>query len=118
MSNLDLTSLTVGGIPPSYVSVDAAAVLMGVAGQVLGQHRIQLAGMTEGKLPQQRSHRRRGIHPVKEGFHAARADQVDIVDVIRPRAHARDQGGQFRGRVGRPRLDPRGRDVNLVGQQL
>ena len=27
-----------------------------------------------------------------------------IVDVIRARAHTRDQGGQFRGRVGRPDL--------------
>ena len=27
------------------------------AGQMLGQHRIQLAGMTESELPQQRSHR-------------------------------------------------------------
>ena len=48
----------------------------------------------------------------------AGADQVDIVDVIRAGAHTRDQGGQFRSRVGRPRLDPRGGDVNLVGQQL
>lgn len=27
------------------------------AGQMLGQHRIQLAGITESELPQQRSHR-------------------------------------------------------------
>ena len=45
------------------------------------------------------------------------ADQVDIVDVIRARAHTRDQGGEFRGRVGRPGLDPRRLDVNLIAQQ-
>ena len=70
------------------------------AGQMLGQHRVELAGVTEGELPQQGSHGGGGIHPVEEGFHAAGADQVDIVDVVRAGAHARDQGGQFRSRVG------------------
>ena len=74
---------------------------------MLGEHRVELAGVPEGELAQQGSHGGGGIHPVEEGFHATGADQVDIVDVVRAGAHPRDQGGQFRGRVGCPGLDPR-----------
>jgi hypothetical protein len=84
---------------------------------MLGQYRVKLAGVTEGELAQQGSHGGGGIHRPEEGLHAAGADQVDIVDVVRAGAHARDQGGQFRGRVGCPGLDPRRLDVNLVVQQ-
>ncbi len=73
--------------------------------------------MPEGELPQQGSDRRRGVHPIEECLHPTAAHHVDVIDAVRPGAHARDQRGQLRGRVGRPGLDPRLRDVDLVGQQ-
>ena len=85
--------------------------------QVLAQHRLQLAGVTEGELPQQRSHRRGCVHPVEQRLHPAAAHHVDVIDAVRARTHPRDQGGQFRRRVRRPGLDPRCRDPNLLREQ-
>lgn len=45
MSKLDLSHLTVGGIAPSYVSVDVAAALMGVS------HWTVRRWITAGALP-------------------------------------------------------------------
>jgi excisionase family DNA binding protein len=45
MSNLDLSALTVGGIAPSYVTVDAAAALMSVS------HWTVRRWITNGALP-------------------------------------------------------------------
>lgn len=45
MSKLDLSPLTVGGIAPSYVSVDVAATLMGVS------HWTIRRWITAGALP-------------------------------------------------------------------
>ena len=70
------------------------------------QDRFELAGMPEGELAQQGSDRRRRVHTVEQGLHPTAAHDVDIVDAVRARAHAGDQRGQFRGRVGRPGLDP------------
>ncbi len=75
--------------------------------QMLAQHRLELAGVTEGELPQQRSDRRRCVHAVEQRLHPAAAQHVDVVDAVRTRTHARDQGGQLRRRVRRPGLDPR-----------
>ena len=57
--------------------------------QVLAQHRLQLAGVTEGELPQQRSDRRGCIHAAEERLHAAGAHHVEVVDAVRAGAHAR-----------------------------
>ena len=57
--------------------------------QVLAQHRFQLAGVTEGELPQQRSDRRGRVHAVEQGLHPTAAHHVEVVDAVRARAHAR-----------------------------
>jgi hypothetical protein len=85
--------------------------------QVLAEHRLQLAGMTEGELPQHCSHRRGCIHAAEECCHAASADHVDVVDAVRTRAHPRDQRGQLGCRVRRPGLDPWRRNVDLLAEQ-
>lgn len=64
--------------------------------QMLAQHRLQLAGMTEGELPQQRCDRRGRVHAVEERHHRAAAQGVDVIDAVRVRAHARDNGDQLR----------------------
>ena len=70
--------------------------------QMLAQHRLQLAGMTEGELPQQRCDRRGRVHAVEERHHRAAAQGVDVIDAVRVRAHARDNGDQLRGCVPAP----------------
>jgi hypothetical protein len=85
--------------------------------QVLAQHRLQLAGMAEGELSQQRSHSRRCVHTVEERRHSPRSQNVDVINAVRASAHPRDERGKFRGRIGRPGPDPRLGDVDLVGQQ-
>jgi hypothetical protein len=69
------------------------------SGQVVAQHRFQLAGVAETELPQQGSDRRGRVHAPEQGLHPTRAHDVEIVDAVRARAHSRDQRGQFRRRV-------------------
>ena len=85
--------------------------------QVLPQDRLELAGMTKGELPQQRSYGRRCVYPVEQGVHSTTADHVNVVDTVCARAHASHHGGQFRGRVSRPRGDPWFGDANLLSDQ-
>ena len=75
--------------------------------QVLAQDRFQLAGVSEGELPQQGSDRRGRVHATEEGLHATGAHHVEVVDAVGAGAHAGDHRGQLRCRVGRPGLDPR-----------
>ena len=70
--------------------------------QMRPQHRLELAGMTEGELAQQGSDRRRRVHPAEQRLHPAATDHVDIIDTVRARTHPRDHGGQLRRRVDRP----------------
>ncbi len=53
------------------------------------QHRLQLAGVPEGELPQQGADRRGRVHPIEQCGHPAGTHHVDIVDTVRARAHAR-----------------------------
>jgi hypothetical protein len=52
-----------------------------------GQHRLELAGVSEGELPQQLSDNRVCIHTAKQCLHPATADHVDVIDAVRTRAH-------------------------------
>ena len=86
--------------------------------QMLAQHRLELTGVTEGELPQQRSHRRGCVHATEHGLHTARAQHVDVVNAVRSSAHPRDQRPQFRCRVRRPGLDPGYGDTHLLREKL
>jgi len=78
-----------------------------------GQHRFELACVSEGELPQQFFDRRGRIHTVKQCLHPASVDHVDVIDAVRTRAHPRRHRRQLRRRVRRPRLDPRRADMDL-----
>jgi hypothetical protein len=52
-----------------------------------GQHRLELAGVSEGELPQQLSDNRVCIHTAKQCLHPATADHVDVIDAVRTRAY-------------------------------
>jgi hypothetical protein len=78
-----------------------------------GQHRFELACVSEGELPQHFSDRRGRIHTVKQCLHPASVDHVDVIDAVRTRAHPRRHRRQLRRRVRRPRLDPRRADMDL-----
>jgi len=69
-----------------------------------GQHRLELAGVSEGELPQQFSDCRGCIHTVKQCLHPATADHVDVIDAVRTRAHPRHHRRQLRRRFADPDL--------------
>jgi excisionase family DNA binding protein len=77
VSKLDLTALTVGGITPSYVSVDIAAALMGVS------HWTVRRWITAGALPARKL--------PSGGLRVAVADLDEIGEPVRP-----DRGGTRR----------------------
>lgn len=80
MSKLDLTALTVGGITPSYVSVDIAAALMGVSHWTV-RRWITAGALSARKLP-------------SGGLRVAVADLDEIGELVRP---DRERGGRRRG---------------------
>lgn len=77
MSNLDLTARTVGGIKPSYVSVDIAAALMGVS------HWTVRRWITAGALPPRKL--------PSGGLRVAVADLEQVGEPVRP-----DRSGSHR----------------------
>lgn len=85
---------------------------------MFAEHGFELAGMAEAELAQQRSHGRGRVDVAEQMLHAARAQQVDIVDAVGAGAHPGDQGEQFRARVRCPGRDLRGGDRNLLGEQV
>ena len=82
--------------------------------QVLAQHRLELTGMTEGELPQQRAQRGGRVDPVEQDWHPARAQHIQVVDAVRAGAHSPDHAQQLRYRVRRPGTDPRGCWLTLL----
>jgi len=81
-------------------------------------YRGELVGMPEGKLAQENPQRRGRIHLVEHPGSAAGAQHIGIVDAIRAAHHAGDDRGQLAGRVDRPGLHPRGRQVNMLADQF
>ena len=73
MSKLDLTALTVGGIAPSYVSVDVAAALMGVS------HWTIRRWITAGALPARKL--------PSGGLRVAVSDLEAVGEPVRPDRH-------------------------------
>lgn len=74
MPKLDLADLRVGGITPSYVSVDIAAALMGVS------HWTVRRWITSGSLPARKL--------PSGGLRVAVADLEEIGEPVRPDRHA------------------------------
>jgi excisionase family DNA binding protein len=74
MPKLDLADLRVGGITPSYVSVDIAAALMGVS------HWTVRRWITSGALPARKL--------PSGGLRVAVADLEEIGEPVRPDRHA------------------------------
>lgn len=58
-----------------------------------------------------------GAYTVEQRLHSAAAQQVDVGDAVRARAHARHHGGQLGCRVRRPGPDPRRDDRDLLRQK-
>ena len=80
MTKLDLSALTIGGITPSYVSVDVAAALMGVS------HWTVRRWITAGALPARK---------LPSG--ALRVAVADLEDIGQPVRPDRERGGGRRG---------------------
>lgn len=78
MSKLDLSTLTVGGIAPSYVSVEIAAALMGVS------HWTVRRWITAGALPARKL--------PSGGLRVAVADLEEIGEPVRPDRTSRRRG--------------------------
>jgi excisionase family DNA binding protein len=78
MTKLDLTNLKVGGITPSYVSVDIAAALMGVS------HWTVRRWITSGALPARKL--------PSGGLRVAVADLEEIGEPVRPDRSSRRRG--------------------------
>lgn len=79
MSKLDLSALTVGGITPSYVSVEIAGQLMGVS------HWTVRRWITAGALPARKL--------PSGGLRVAVADLEEVGELVRP-----DRSGTHRRR--------------------
>lgn len=79
MSKLDLSALTVGGITPSYVSVDVAAALMGVS------HWTVRRWITAGSLPARKL--------PSGGLRVAVADLEEVGEPVRPDRERRHRRG-------------------------
>jgi hypothetical protein len=86
--------------------------------QMLAQHRLQLAGVPEAELPQQRPEGGRRVDTVEQDRHPTRAQHVQILDAVRACAHPGDHAQQLRDRVRRAGLDPRRLDRHLLGDDL
>jgi hypothetical protein len=58
--------------------------------------------MAMGERAQELAQRRRGIDPAEQGWHAAVADHVQVVDTIGSGEHARHDRGDLARSVGAP----------------
>ena len=63
---------------------------------MVAQHRLQLACVTEGEPPRQRSHGRRGIHAIEERAYGAVAQDVDERHFVQDLAGPGDLHGIMR----------------------
>ena len=83
MSKLDLSALAVGGITPSYVSVEIAAQLMGVS------HWTVRRWITAGALPARKM--------PSGALRVAVADLEEVGEPVRPDRHATSRKRPFGG---------------------
>jgi hypothetical protein len=108
------------------VDVDECLLLdpdqqLGARGQgahVLAQHRLQLAGVPEAELAQQRAQRGGCVDIVEQDRHPSGAQHVQVIDAVRAGAHPGDHAQQLGRRVRRAGLDPRCRDRHLRVEDL
>jgi hypothetical protein len=100
------------------VDPDQQLGAFGQGAHVIAQHRLQLAGVPEAELPQQRPERGGRVDPVAQDRRPARAQHVQVVDAVRAGAHPGDHTHQLGDRVRRAGLDPRRRDRHLLGEDL
>jgi hypothetical protein len=100
------------------VDPDQQLGAFGQGAQVLAQHRLQLAGVPEAELAQQRPEGGGRVDPVEQDRHPTRAQHIQVLDAIRPGAHSGDHAQQLGDRVRSGRLDPRYRDRNLLRDDL
>ena len=84
--------------------------LPGQARQDAGGDLVELLDVTVGERPQERAHGRGRPHPRHEAGHAARAQQVQVIDAVRTGQHPRDHGPRLGDRV-------RARHAQMLDQQ-
>jgi hypothetical protein len=90
---------------------------LGQGDQVAAQDRGQLTGVPVGELPQEDPEGGRGVHPAEEVFHPPGSDHVQVLDAVRSGGHPRDDPGQLRCRVRRPRPHPLISEPDVLLQQ-
>jgi len=96
------------------VGADQQRHAAGEVHQEPGRDRVELAHVAEGERPQERPECRGGTHRGEQPTHGAVAQQVHLVDVVRPGDHSRDQRHDLGHRVrpGGPR------DMHVLTDQL
>jgi hypothetical protein len=68
---------------------------------------VELADVSPGEGAEERAEGGRGADPAEDGLHRAVAQQVHVLDAVRPDGHARDQAHRLHHSVGAARAGGR-----------